>query len=72
MNSCLCITGLALWIFFAFVAIVIFGVVFLGCSYIDKVKENEKLTQDNKTLRYQLSKTQDKFYKATFKTPEVD
>ena len=71
MNSCIYIDGLALWVFLALSVVIVFCTVYLGCSLTEKTRENEQLRHENKLLKYQLSKTQDKLYKATYKTPEI-
>lgn len=72
MNSCIYIDGLALWILLALLVGILFCIVYIGCSLTEKMRENEQLRHENKTLRYKLSKAEDKLYKATYKTPEVD
>ena len=72
MNSCIYIDGLALWVFLALSVVILFCIIYIGCSLIEKTRENEQLRHENKLLKYRLSKAEDKLYKATYKTPEVD
>lgn len=71
MNSSIYIDGIALYIFLALVVLITIGAIVLGNSNVKLLNETAELKAKNKELRRQLSYTQDKLYKATFKTPEV-
>ena len=79
MDSFIIIDGLALWVMLVLFSIIVLSVIYLGCSYINEVREHNETKQelnavneDNNCLRCQLSKTQEKVRSLTYKTPEVE
>lgn len=72
MNTSLYLDGLALYIVLALMAVIAFCFIVLGMAHIKILRENEELKRQNRKLEDKLLCTQDKLYKATFKTPEVD
>ncbi len=72
MNSFIIIEGLGLWLFFILFFFVFLAFIMYGIAYINAVGKNERLKQRNLYLRRKLALTEQEYYKATFKLPEVD
>ena len=70
--SCIYIDGAALWVFIALIIIVMFLAIIGFYHYNQALKENTHLKTENEKLRYELSVTQDKLYKAKFRVPSMD
>ena len=72
MNSFIIIEGLGLWIFLMMFLLLFFAFIFFGIAYIKEARKNDRLTSRNQYLRRRLKFTEQEYYKATFKLPEVD
>lgn len=72
MNSFIYIDGIVLWVCVGVFLLFLFTFVIVACAYMKVEKDNYVLKEKNKKLRAELSITQDKLYKATFKVPGVD
>lgn len=71
MNSYIFIDGPVMWMILILIVLVLLGYFYFACRCLAVEKTNDRLKAVNKKLRYELSATQDKLYKATYKTPEV-
>ena len=72
MNSFIYIDGIVLCLCIAVFLMTLLIVVILGCSYLNVVREKERLERENEDLRYELSCAQDRLYKTKFKVPDID
>lgn len=72
MDSFIIIEGIALWILLALIFLIILCFIYMGCKLIKTLRQNDRLIRRNTYLRHKLALTQDAYYKATFKVPEVD
>lgn len=72
MNSCIYIDGIALYVITAIVLFAIFTFIIIGNAYLKSIREIERLSAQKRSLARELSEAEEKLYKASFKTPEVD
>lgn len=72
MNSYIFIDGPVLWVVMALIVVLIIGFIYFGFHCVEVEKANDRLRASNTKLRRELSATQDKLYRATYRTPEVD
>lgn len=71
MDSYIFIDGPVMWVVLVLIGLVLFGFFYFACRCLDMEKANDRLKARNTKLRQELSETQDKLYRATYKTPEV-
>lgn len=72
MDSYILIDGPVMWIILVLIALILLGIFYFACRCLDMEMENDRLKARNAKLRQELSETQDKLYRATYKTLEVD
>ena len=79
MDSFIIIDGLALWVFCVLIFIITICMIIVFNAYINEVhlrhetqRELDAVNEDNNCIRCQLAKANDKLYKLTYKTPEVE
>lgn len=79
MDSFIVIDGIALWVFCALILMIVICLIVVFYKYIEELKEHEAIAreldavnEDNNCLRCKLNKANEKIYKLTYKTPEVD
>lgn len=79
MDSFIIIDGFALWVLLALLVIVTVCTILLGCAYINEIhlrneiqRELDAANEDNNCITCQLAKANEKIYKLTYKTPEVE
>ena len=71
MDSYILIDGPVMWLILVLIALIVLGFFYFACRCLDMEMENDRLKARNAKLRQELSETQDKLYRATYKTPEV-
>ena len=71
MNSFILIDGITAWAVIIIFAFVLFGFCFLADLNFRKNKTIEKLETEKENLKNRIALLNEKYYKATYKTPEV-
>ena len=72
MNASLVINGWALYVFFGFMLVLIVGFIFYGMAYVYEARKNDKFSRELKRERKAYSKLKEKYYKETFKVPDME
>ena len=72
MNNFLYLSGLSFYVFVSLLFLMLIFIFLFGSKFLNLINENRNLTRENRELKNDLYDISEKYYKATFKVPEID